>query len=196
MCLLAHRIQERVENQDVFKVCIQLKLRLLWSGLLDVNFLKCSYLSPSCCKSWQFSCVSFFPEKIYNQSDKILTVKLSISSETNNINIWMNLDTIDRFNTTDIPICENWLFQLYIKYSLREYLKKCGDFFQRSFTFLLKVLICYIFLFLYIQWYIHIYLSKWCSGKESACQCRRCKRHGFDHRESRRSPGEENDNLF
>ena len=21
---------------------------------------------------------------------------------------------------------------------------------------------------------------RWCSGKESACQCRRCKRHGFD----------------
>ena len=23
-------------------------------------------------------------------------------------------------------------------------------------------------------------LPRWLSGKESACQCRRCKRHGFD----------------
>ena len=26
----------------------------------------------------------------------------------------------------------------------------------------------------------HLGLSRWCSGKESACQCRKCKRHRFD----------------
>ena len=26
----------------------------------------------------------------------------------------------------------------------------------------------------------HWMLPRWCSGKESACQCRRCKRHVFD----------------
>ena len=26
----------------------------------------------------------------------------------------------------------------------------------------------------------HIELPRWCSGKEPTCQCRRCKRYGFD----------------
>ena len=27
---------------------------------------------------------------------------------------------------------------------------------------------------------VHRKLLRWCSGKESACQCRRCRRHRFD----------------
>ena len=38
-------------------------------------------------------------------------------------------------------------------------------------------------------------LSKWCSGKESACQCRRCKRRRFNLWIGR-SPGEGNDNSL
>ena len=33
----------------------------------------------------------------------------------------------------------------------------------------------------YTHTHTHIYrLPRWCSGKESACQCKRRKRHGFD----------------
>ena len=37
-------------------------------------------------------------------------------------------------------------------------------------------------------------LPRWCCGKRSTCQPRRCKRHGFDPG-SRRSPGEGNGSL-
>ena len=29
---------------------------------------------------------------------------------------------------------------------------------------------------------LHLWASKWCSGQEPTCQCRRCKRCGFDPR--------------
>ena len=41
----------------------------------------------------------------------------------------------------------------------------------------------------------HWGIPRWCSGKESACQCRRCERHGSISG-SRRSPGEGNGNHF
>ena len=28
--------------------------------------------------------------------------------------------------------------------------------------------------------YTYVGFPMWCSGKESTCQCKRCKRHGFD----------------
>jgi len=31
-------------------------------------------------------------------------------------------------------------------------------------------------------------IPRWCSGKESTCQCRRTKRYGFDPREGRKIP--------
>ena len=38
----------------------------------------------------------------------------------------------------------------------------------------------YIIEYLYVNKYLYMGFPRLCSAKESACQCRRCKRHGFD----------------
>ena len=38
----------------------------------------------------------------------------------------------------------------------------------------------YIIVYLYVNKYLYMGFPRLCSAKESTCQCRRCKRHGFD----------------
>ena len=52
-----------------------------------------------------------------------------------------------------------------------------------------------MFIYIYIYIYIYIGFPGGASGKESTCQCRKCKRHMFDP-ESGRSPGGGNVNPF
>ena len=47
----------------------------------------------------------------------------------------------------------------------------------------------------FVSYQIHKTLPRWLSGKESACQCRRCKRHGF-YPWVNKIPGEGNGNSF
>ena len=51
---------------------------------------------------------------------------------------------------------------------------------SRNFLLLKKL---YIYIYIYTHTHTYIYrLPWWFSGKESTCQCRRCRRHGFNPR--------------
>ena len=52
--------------------------------------------------------------------------------------------------------------------------------FFRYFLFLSPLIIHFLLIISVVI--LHLWASKWCSGQEPTCQCRRCKRCGFDPR--------------
>ena len=87
--------------------------------------------------------------------------------------------TIDQFMT--IKVHASFQIMVFSRYMLQE--QDCGMIRQLYFQYFFFKESSYYstqWLYQFTVPLIALGLPRWCSGKKSACQCRRCKRHGFN----------------